>query len=328
VIWIQEECNPSLTRLNVTQSSATQAGSAVSVAYSSTTWSATYLTILQNTGKSGLDSSTSARPTIQYANFYANIFTSLAVLYGRGNGMTLQNCAFSGNSVELALANGKKQKFLLTDCSFNGSLPGNGVASLGLGNIGNTIPLSYSFQHFYTFHCETNSPTRTSSTTPRPTESHSPTPSPTESVAGFHASLDIAETAGLRGSVGITTASLAGSGLLTLRQLSGSSSLATVTGDAAMSSASLTLTNAVLIGLGTIALLAVGIVLVIVLARRRRAAADEDENVPVDMSTAYEDGFDPTFASCIGFGEFENPETMAAATDLWNITDPRTIFLE
>jgi hypothetical protein len=144
--------------------------------------------------------------------------------------------------------------------------------------------------------------------------------------------------------LGIATAFLAGSELLRpsdevspLQRLSGSPSLparplfapslaftpsgqlsvaVTVTGVGAISSASLTPTQAILIGLGTIALLAVVIVLVILLAHHRRAAAYEYESVTPDMSTVYENGFDPTSASCTALQEFENPETMEEAPEV------------
>jgi hypothetical protein len=181
------------------------AGSAISIARGSTTWSATYLTILENSENSSLD---------------ANSFTSLGVLYGRPNGMTLKNCMSSGNSIDLGLA-GNTGTFELTDCTFSGSLPNSNIASFGSGNVNNITPLSYSFQHFYTFHCPTNSLTITPWPTLTPTELDSPlanpietdslTISPTESIAGFHASRVIAETGGLRDSVRIAIALLAGS---------------------------------------------------------------------------------------------------------------------
>jgi hypothetical protein len=40
------------------------------------------------------------------------------------------------------------------------------------------------------------------------------------------------------------------------------------------------------------------------------------------MSTVHENGFDPTSASCIALEEFENPETIEEAPEMWSITDP------
>jgi hypothetical protein len=170
------------THVNFTTCHALVGGSALNVRNASAQWNASHLTVIGQTGKTGIESNCLNLPRITHSNFYLNTNLSDAVLRGGSSGMIVDSCIFNTNSRILSMGTTTGQRFELLNNVFAESIPTESEwVTLMTGNLGYCETASFFLIHIDTADC----PGNTVSPAPSPLYSVSPLPSPSSSHPFF-----------------------------------------------------------------------------------------------------------------------------------------------
>jgi len=175
-IPLQSNLTVTFKNMNFTSCRCGQEGSAISVLLPGSTFSCAYITFLNDSGVSVVDSYQKGLPLVQFCSVLDNPASGGAI-FGNSYGMDLQNCVFQGNNKDLGMYSVSSQ-FQLTNCIFGEAFPSSSWVTIVSGCASNTVTASIQMAHFHTAFCPAASPTASKS--PSPTVSD--TPSPTVSL--------------------------------------------------------------------------------------------------------------------------------------------------
>jgi predicted outer membrane repeat protein len=167
-VYVTEDGKINLESVNFTACYAATSGSAITIDHTSPDLNAKYTILRCLSGKTGIDTYCSDRPSIDHCNFYDN-WLDQAVLHGKQYAMDVDSCIFRNSTKEISITDQKSSsKFHFTNCVFSGPFPPETAwYTLGDNNQANTTTMSFVIHGIVgQEYCPTNSPTASISQSP------------------------------------------------------------------------------------------------------------------------------------------------------------------